>query len=130
MTTIKCHEAKVVRHQRASQADEEEHRVQPQAARPAERGGDGDELRRVQRGHGCVCCPGKVSLVTRYVLWVAQSAAWAGAYRRMTAVSAASMATLRYVADRDPGTYAEPRGWEYYRQLALNTPDDQSYPFP
>jgi cation diffusion facilitator CzcD-associated flavoprotein CzcO len=37
---------------------------------------------------------------------------------------------VRYLADRDPGTYAEPRGWEFYRQLVLNTPDDQTYPFP
>lgn len=37
---------------------------------------------------------------------------------------------VRHLADRDPGTYAAPRGWEFYRQLALNTPDDQTYPFP
>ena len=35
---------------------------------------------------------------------------------------------IRYLADRDPGTYAEPRGWDFYRRLALDTPDDQPYP--
>lgn len=37
---------------------------------------------------------------------------------------------IRHLADRDAGTYAEPRGWEYFRQLALDTPDDQTYPLP
>lgn len=37
---------------------------------------------------------------------------------------------IRYLATRDSGTYAEPEGWEFYRQLALNTPDDQTYPLP
>lgn len=35
----------------------------------------------------------------------------------------------RYLAERDPGSYPEGRGWEYIRQLALNTPEDQPYPF-
>lgn len=37
---------------------------------------------------------------------------------------------IRYLADRDAGTYADPRGWEFFRQLALNTRDDQTYPLP
>ncbi|HYN60384.1 MAG TPA: NAD(P)-binding domain-containing protein [Rubrivivax sp.] len=35
---------------------------------------------------------------------------------------------VRHLADRDPGSYPEGRGWEYYRAIALNTPDDQPYP--
>ncbi len=37
---------------------------------------------------------------------------------------------IRHLADRDDATYAEPRGWEFFRQLALNTPDDETYPLP
>ena len=37
---------------------------------------------------------------------------------------------IRHLAARDPGTYAESGGWEFYRRLALNTPDDQTYPLP
>jgi hypothetical protein len=35
---------------------------------------------------------------------------------------------VRWLAARDPGSYPPERGWEWYRQLALNTPDDQPYP--
>ena len=34
----------------------------------------------------------------------------------------------RHLAERDPGSYGQGRGWEFYRQLALTTPDDQPYP--
>jgi hypothetical protein len=34
----------------------------------------------------------------------------------------------RYLAQRDPGSYTEARGWDFYRDLALNTPDDDPYP--
>jgi cation diffusion facilitator CzcD-associated flavoprotein CzcO len=37
---------------------------------------------------------------------------------------------VRHLAARDPGTYAEPGGWAFYRQLALNTPNDRTYPLP
>ena len=33
-----------------------------------------------------------------------------------------------YLSQRDAGSYPPERGWEWYRQLALNTPDDQPYP--
>ncbi|MEO7850679.1 MAG: hypothetical protein ABIR94_00300, partial [Rubrivivax sp.] len=36
----------------------------------------------------------------------------------------------RYLAQRDPGSYSEARGWDFYRDLALNTPDDEPYPIP
>jgi hypothetical protein len=36
----------------------------------------------------------------------------------------------RYLAQRDPGSYTEARGWDFYRDLALNTPDDEPYPIP
>ncbi len=36
----------------------------------------------------------------------------------------------RYLAPRDPGTYTEARGWNFYRDLALTTPDDEAYPLP
>jgi cation diffusion facilitator CzcD-associated flavoprotein CzcO len=35
---------------------------------------------------------------------------------------------VRYLAERDRGTYAGERGWDFYRELALGTPDDQPYP--
>ena len=35
----------------------------------------------------------------------------------------------RYLAERDPGSFPEGRGWDHIRQIALNTPEDQSYPF-
>lgn len=35
---------------------------------------------------------------------------------------------VRHLANCDPGSYPEGRGWEYYRAIALNTPDDQPYP--
>lgn len=35
---------------------------------------------------------------------------------------------VRHLAARDPGSYPEGRGWDYYRALALNTPDEQPYP--
>ncbi len=34
----------------------------------------------------------------------------------------------RHLGERDPGTYGTGRDWEFYRQLALTTPDDQPYP--
>jgi hypothetical protein len=36
----------------------------------------------------------------------------------------------RHFAERDPGLRDEEQRWEFYRDLALNTPDDQPYPFP
>ncbi len=39
---------------------------------------------------------------------------------------------VRHLAARDPGSYGDspedPRGWDFYRQLVLSTPDDQPYP--
>jgi cation diffusion facilitator CzcD-associated flavoprotein CzcO len=35
---------------------------------------------------------------------------------------------VRHLAARDPGSYPEGRGWDYYRAIALDTPDDQPYP--
>jgi Pyridine nucleotide-disulphide oxidoreductase len=35
----------------------------------------------------------------------------------------------RYLADHDPGSYPDGRGWDFHRHLALNTPEDQPYPF-
>lgn len=37
---------------------------------------------------------------------------------------------IRHLATRDPGTYSGSGGWEFYRRLALNTPDDQTYAIP
>lgn len=34
----------------------------------------------------------------------------------------------RYLAERDPGSHAEGNDWDFYRQMALGTPDDQPYP--
>lgn len=36
----------------------------------------------------------------------------------------------KYLSERDPGTYGEAQGWDFYRRLALETPDDQPYPLP
>jgi hypothetical protein len=35
---------------------------------------------------------------------------------------------VRYLAERDSGTYADKQGWDFYRDLALGTPDGQPYP--
>ncbi|MDM0033687.1 NAD(P)-binding domain-containing protein [Variovorax sp. J22P271] len=35
---------------------------------------------------------------------------------------------VRHLAERDVGSYAGERGWDFYRALALGTPDDQPYP--
>lgn len=35
---------------------------------------------------------------------------------------------VRHLAARDPGSYPAGRGWDFYRDLALHTPDDQPYP--
>jgi hypothetical protein len=35
---------------------------------------------------------------------------------------------VRHLIPRDPGSYPEGRGWDFYRDIALNTPDDQPYP--
>jgi len=35
----------------------------------------------------------------------------------------------RYLAERDPGSFPEGRGWDHIRKLALNTPEDEPYPF-
>ena len=35
---------------------------------------------------------------------------------------------VRHLAARDPGSYPDGRGWDYYRAIALDTPDDQPYP--
>ena len=35
---------------------------------------------------------------------------------------------VRHLAERDGGTYAGERGWDFYRDLALGTPDDRPYP--
>ena len=34
----------------------------------------------------------------------------------------------RHLAPRDPGSYPAGRGWDWYRALALDTPDDHPYP--
>jgi cation diffusion facilitator CzcD-associated flavoprotein CzcO len=35
---------------------------------------------------------------------------------------------VRHLAPRDPGSYPPGRGWDWYRAIALETPDDQPYP--
>lgn len=35
---------------------------------------------------------------------------------------------VRHLAPRDPGSYPPGRGWDFYRRLALDTPDDRPYP--
>jgi hypothetical protein len=35
---------------------------------------------------------------------------------------------VRHLIPRDPGSYPEGRGWDFYRAIALDTPDDQPYP--
>jgi hypothetical protein len=35
---------------------------------------------------------------------------------------------VRHLAERDPGSYPEGRGWDFYRDIALHTPDHQPYP--
>jgi hypothetical protein len=35
---------------------------------------------------------------------------------------------VRHLAARDPGSYPEGRGWDFYRSIALDTPDDRPYP--
>jgi hypothetical protein len=35
---------------------------------------------------------------------------------------------VRHLIPRDPGSYPEGRGWDFYRDIALHTPDDQPYP--
>lgn len=35
---------------------------------------------------------------------------------------------VRHLIPRDPGSYPEGRGWEFYRDIALNAPDDRPYP--
>ena len=35
---------------------------------------------------------------------------------------------VRHLAARDPGSYPEGRGWDWYRAMALDTPDDRPYP--
>ena len=35
-----------------------------------------------------------------------------------------------HVAERDPGSHGEGPVWDFYRELALRTPDDKAYPMP
>ena len=35
---------------------------------------------------------------------------------------------VRHLSRRDAGSYPEGRGWDFYRDIALHTPDDQPYP--
>lgn len=35
---------------------------------------------------------------------------------------------VRHLAERDPGSYGGERGWGFYRDMALGTPDDVPYP--
>jgi hypothetical protein len=35
---------------------------------------------------------------------------------------------VRHLEPRDPGSYPEGRGWDFYRDMALDTPDDRPYP--
>lgn len=35
---------------------------------------------------------------------------------------------VRHLEPRDPGSYPPGRGWDYYRAIALDTPDDRPYP--
>ena len=36
----------------------------------------------------------------------------------------------RHVAERDPGSHGDGVVWDFYRELALSTPDDEPYPMP
>jgi hypothetical protein len=36
----------------------------------------------------------------------------------------------RHLAERDPGSHGDAPVAEFYRELALRTPDDQPYPLP
>lgn len=36
----------------------------------------------------------------------------------------------QYLSQRDSGTSTKDRGWDYFRHLALTTPDDRAYPIP
>jgi hypothetical protein len=35
---------------------------------------------------------------------------------------------VRHLEPRDPGSYPPGRGWDWYRTIALETPDDRPYP--
>jgi hypothetical protein len=35
-----------------------------------------------------------------------------------------------HVAERDPGSHGDGPVWDFYRDLALRTPDDEPYPMP
>jgi len=35
-----------------------------------------------------------------------------------------------HIAERDPGSHGDGPVWDYYRDLALRTPDDEPYPMP
>ncbi len=35
-----------------------------------------------------------------------------------------------HIAERDPGSHGEGPAWDFYRELALRTPDDEPYPMP
>lgn len=35
---------------------------------------------------------------------------------------------VRHLGPRDPGSYPAGRGWDFYRDIALHTPDDRPYP--
>ena len=37
---------------------------------------------------------------------------------------------IRHLAPRDPGSFTPAKGWEFYRDLTLQLPDDQAYPLP
>ncbi|MCY7304678.1 MAG: NAD(P)-binding domain-containing protein [Rhodoferax sp.] len=37
---------------------------------------------------------------------------------------------IRHLVPRDPGSFTPDRGWEFYRDLTLETADDRAYPLP
>lgn len=45
-----------------------------------------------------------------------------------TALQAVVADIVRHLAGRDSGSYPEGRDWDFYRAIALDTPDDQAYP--
>jgi hypothetical protein len=46
----------------------------------------------------------------------------------LSALRSAYDEIVRHLIPRDPGSYPEGRGWDFHRDIALHTPDDQPYP--
>ena len=36
----------------------------------------------------------------------------------------------RHIVERDPGSQSDDAVWDFYRDMALRTPDDEPYPMP